>query len=34
MRIISQDGRYDTPYEQTVLSVGDKTIYADADECR
>lgn len=30
MRIISQDGRFDLPYEQTVLSRGDKTIYADA----
>lgn len=30
MRIISQDGYYDLPYEQTVLSRGVKTIYADA----
>ena len=30
MRIISQDGHYDIPYEQTVLSRGSKAIYADA----
>lgn len=30
MRIISQDGHFDIPYEQTVLSRADKTIHADA----
>ena len=30
MRIVSQDGHYDIPYAQAVLSRGDKTIYADA----
>lgn len=29
MRIISQDGYCDLPYEQTALCVSGKTIYAD-----